>query len=271
MIVNGRAIARDILKQVRADLSGRTVTVRAVSVAPNAATESYLGTKARKAADAGMTLEIMRLPDTATTEDVIAACAESSDALLVQLPLPAHIDTKTVLDAIPLTKDADVLSAESHTVFEDRKEGALLPPVVDALKEILERSAVAVVGKRAVVVGNGWLVGEPCATWLRQEGADVSVVTKQEGNLSTLGEADIVVCGAGTPGLVRPEHLREGVVLIDAGTSESDGAIVGDATPECASVASVFTPVPGGVGPIAVACLFRNAARLALRNAPKAL
>ena len=97
---------------------------------------------------------------------------------------------------------------------------------------------------------------------LRALGAEVSVVTKESGDLSLLTDADIVISGAGVPGLIRPEHLKEGVVLIDAGTSESGGAIVGDADPACAEVASVFTPVPGGVGPVAVACLFRNVAAL---------
>jgi len=83
--------------------------------------------------------------------------------------------------------------------------------------------------------------------------------------LAVLSTADIVVSGAGVPYLIKPEHLKQGVVLIDAGTSESDGAIVGDADPSCAEKCSVFTPVPGGVGPLAVACLFENAVLLAVR------
>jgi methylenetetrahydrofolate dehydrogenase (NADP+)/methenyltetrahydrofolate cyclohydrolase len=91
-------------------------------------------------------------------------------------------------------------------------------------------------------------------------------MTKESSDFSILKSADIVVSGAGVPHLIKPEMLRQGVVLIDAGTSESDGALAGDADPACAEVASVFTPVPGGVGPIAVACLFRNVLRLLVNS-----
>jgi methylenetetrahydrofolate dehydrogenase (NADP+)/methenyltetrahydrofolate cyclohydrolase len=93
---------------------------------------------------------------------------------------------------------------------------------------------------------------------LRSLGAHVFVVTETRGSLEELQDADIAVLGAGIPGLVRPEMLKPGVVLIDAGTSEAGGKLLGDAAPECAHVASVFTPVPGGLGPIAVAMIFKN-------------
>ena len=110
------------------------------------------------------------------------------------------------------------------------------------------------------------MVGQPAAVWLEEMGADIFVLTRKSESLAELANADIVVLGAGSPHLVKPEMLKKGVVLIDAGTSESDGAIVGDADPACAEVANVFTPVPRGIGPIAVACLFQNAGELALRE-----
>lgn len=258
-----------MLEDVRERVAGlaRAPVVRAVSVAPSPATESYLRVKERRAKQAGMALDIVRLAESVSTEEVIAAlAAENADALLVQLPLPAHIDTKRVLDAIPLDTDADVLSARAHAAFEAGEDGALLPPVVGAVKEVLARAGVSLAGKRAAVIGSGWLVGEPAAAWLRSEGALVSVITKESGDLSALKGADVIVSGAGSPGLIRPEHLSSGVALIDAGTSESDGQIAGDADPACASIAGVFTPVPGGVGPVAVACLLRNALLLAERG-----
>lgn len=214
-----------------------------------------------------MQLELIRLKEGSTTEDIMRAILlPGADAVIVQLPLPESIDTSQVLDSIPLAQDADVLSRSAHERFESGDADALLPPVVGAVKEILERAHVEPTGKRAVVIGNGWLVGEPCAAWLHAKGAEVHVVTLESGDLSFLKEAEIIVSGAGSPGLIKPEHLTPGVVLIDAGTSESGGAIVGDADASCAEIASVFTPVPGGVGPIAVACLFKNAAELALRS-----
>ena len=115
-----------------------------------------------------------------------------------------------------------------------------------------------------MVVGKGFLVGAPVAAWLTGQGADVSVLTSKSGDLAaTLGNADIIISGAGSPHLIKPEMLKQGVVLIDAGTSESDGILAGDADPACADTCSLFTPVPGGVGPLAVACLFENAVTLA--------
>jgi methylenetetrahydrofolate dehydrogenase (NADP+)/methenyltetrahydrofolate cyclohydrolase len=209
-----------------------------------------------------MSLELIRIENDATTEDIIGKILlPGADSIIVQLPLPAHIDTEAVLNAIPVELDADVLSAEARRRFEAGSPEALLPPVVGAIKEILERSQVQVEGKRTVVLGQGWLVGEPAALWLGQQGAQVEVVDRAD-SLESLKDAEIIISGAGSPRLITPERVSSGVVIIDAGTSESNGAIVGDATPECADIASVFTPVPGGVGPVAVACLFQNAALL---------
>lgn len=258
MIVDGRAIASSILSDVRSR-TARAATVRAVVVAPSAATESYLSIKAARAEEAGMHLEVVRLPDHATEEEVITAVTRAgADAVIVQLPLPEHLDTRAILNSIPPELDADVLSARAYARFADNDDNALLPPVVAAIAEILERSQVFVAGKGAMVIGQGRLVGMPVAAWLVNQGAEVMVVTKEAGDLSRLEEADIIVSGAGSPALIQPHHIQEGVVLIDAGTSESGGAIVGDADPACAEKAAVFTPVPGGVGPVAVACLFRN-------------
>jgi methylenetetrahydrofolate dehydrogenase (NADP+)/methenyltetrahydrofolate cyclohydrolase len=274
MIIDGRAIAADILTSAKNELAdfGRELVVRAVVVQPTGATESYLRVKSARAQDAGMRMEVVQLPDTASTEDVCAAVlAPGADSVIVQLPLPQSIDTRLVLDSIPREKDADVLSQAAYEYFESGqfKSGAadaLLPPVVGAIKEVLARANVSIAGKYVVVVGRGRLVGLPASVWLKAEGAGVHVITRETDNLADLKNADIIVSGAGVPHLITPDLVKEGVVIIDAGTSESNGAIAGDAHPDCASVASVFTPVPGGMGPIAVACLFQNAATLALRS-----
>lgn len=258
MIVDGRAIASEILKDVRAK-GTRAAIVRAVVVMPSPATESYLAIKEARAEEAGMHLEVVRLPESATTMDVIEAVEKpGADAVIVQLPLPEHLDSKVILDKIPVDQDADVLSSLAYVRFKEDVDGALLPPVVASIAEVLEREKVFVAGKGVMVVGQGRLVGMPAAAWLVNQGAEVMVVTREEGDLSRLEDADVIIAGAGSPALIQPHHIREGVVLIDAGTSESGGAIVGDADPSCAAKASVFTPVPGGIGPIAVACLFRN-------------
>jgi methylenetetrahydrofolate dehydrogenase (NADP+)/methenyltetrahydrofolate cyclohydrolase len=273
MIIDGRNMAAEILAATRESIQvlGREIVVRAVVVSPTPATESYLRTKSARAEDAGMRMEIVYVAENATDQEVMSAVtALGADSVIVQLPLPDTLSQSLILDEIPLGKDADVLSSAAYERFVYREAGALLPPVTAAIKEIFARSFAGggqeIAGKRAVVLGAGRLVGQPAAVWLEAMGADVFVLTRNSESLAEMRNADIVVLGAGSPHLVQPDMLKEGVVLIDAGTSESNGAIAGDADPACAEKASIFTPVPGGMGPIAVACLFQNAATLALQR-----
>lgn len=265
MIMDGRALAQEVLSQVRARIEklGRRPNLL-VYVAPDEspATRSYLKIKAASADLVGCDFEETRS----------LSFSSRADAIIVQLPLPPEVDILNTLNAIPLEKDADVLSALAREKFEQADPDALLPPVVGAVRKILEYGKVEVRGKRAVVIGAGFLVGLPVATWLRQVGADVTVVTFESGDLSAaLGAADIIVSGAGSPHLIKPGMIKEGVMLIDAGTSESGGEVVGDADPACANKCSLFTPVPGGVGPVAVACLFENVVTLAERAGQNSL
>ena len=210
-----------------------------------------------------MTLSIEELPSHVTANEIITAILRSpADAIIVQLPLPSQIDVTLVLDAIPTTKDPDVLSSNARASFVRNEKDALLPPVVAAIKRILEDAHVSAENKKAVVIGDGWLVGNPAAIWLKNQGADVATITLEFGNLTELKDADIIISGAGSPLLVQPHMIKQGAVLIDAGTSELNGALVGDIDPSCAEIASVFTPVPGGVGPMAVAYLFENVLKL---------
>ena len=258
MIIDGKAIAAEVLARAKARAEKLPRKPKVLFYAPTQtpATQSYLKIKTKSADAAGCAFEETKEPT-----------FDGADAAIVQLPLPEGMDVRETCNRIPLTKDADVLSDAARAAFMRGDERAPLPPVVGALAEVLARSMVDARGKKAVVVGSGYLVGQPCAAWLAQEGARVTTVNQTKGDLtSALHDADIVVLGAGSPHLVKPEMLKEGVVLFDAGTSESDGVTVGDADPACAPMCSVFTPVPGGVGPIAVAKLFENAISLTERN-----
>lgn len=260
MIVDGRMLAREVLARTKARAArlGRRPNVL-IYVAPEetAATRSYLKIKARSAEAAGCDFEETRS----------LALSSRADAFVVQLPLPSEINQDAVLNAIPLHQDADVLSRAAREKSEQGDVDALLPPVVAAVREIFNRYGVSPKGKRAVVIGAGFLVGTPCAIWLAGQGAEVEVVTLESGvgTRTILAQADIIISGAGSPHFITPDMLKEGMVLIDAGTSESNGEIAGDADPLCAEKCSLFTPVPGGVGPLAVACLFENAVILAER------
>jgi methylenetetrahydrofolate dehydrogenase (NADP+)/methenyltetrahydrofolate cyclohydrolase len=260
MIIDGRALAKEILARTRVrarSLARRPYVVALVAIGATPATRSYLSIKARSAEEAGCDFYAATNP----------GAFFNADAALIQLPLPEGMDIKEVCDTIPVEKDADVLSSRAREKFEKGEEGALLPPVVGAVHEIFERHGVEVRGKKCVVVGSGFLVGAPAAAWLKAQGGEVTVVTSKTGDLSAvLRTADIIISGAGSPHFIKPEMLKSGVVLVDAGTSESGGAIAGDADPSCADVCSIFTPVPGGMGPLAVAKLFENAVTLAERK-----
>ncbi len=269
MIIDGNAIAKEILARTkaRADALPQSPRVVAVVVNETPATLSYLKIKESRAEEAGCLFSVARKDGLFTAPSLVTEVQNTpGDALIIQLPLPPALNTQFVCDAIPLAKDADVLSSAARDKFERGDALALLPPVVGAVRQILAVGSVDPKGKKAVVIGAGFLVGAPVAVWLTQQGAEVMVITLESGteNLSTaLATADIIVSGAGSPKLITPEIIKEGVVLIDAGTAESDGTIVGDADPACAAKCAIFTPVPGGVGPISVACLFENAVLLA--------
>ena len=121
-------------------------------------------------------------------------------------------------------------------------------------------------GKKVVVIGKGKLVGKPAAEWARKEGAFVEVVDRSIKNPEMIfKKADVLISGAGVPSLITPEKIKDGVLLFDAATSEMSGKLVGDIDPVCAKKAALYTPVPGGIGPLTVALLFKNLLELAER------
>ena len=262
MIIDGRALAKEILARAkaRAQKLTRPPKMVALTASDTPATRSYLAIKTKKAEEAGCIFETREL----------GAKFDDADAVIIQLPVPIGVNQKEVCDTLPVSKDADVLSSAAREKFEmmDLRNPSLLPPVVGAVREIFIHNSIDVRGKKAIVIGNGWLVGNPCAKWLTQHGAEVETVTLESGNLAAaLGKADVIISGAGSPHLIKPDMLKQDVVLIDAGPSESDDTIAGDADPACAPMCSIFTPVPGGVGPVAVACLFNNVVTLAEHDA----
>ena len=258
MLIDGHAVAQAVAAQTEQLLQVQQRPPRALilSCAPNAVTQRYLAMKEQRAAALGIELRVHVLPDSATTAELVAdvtAAHESTDAIVVQLPLPEHIDRSAVLTAIAPSHDVDALGAAP--VF--------LSPVVGAIQAMVEQYRIPVSDQRVVVIGAGRLVGAPAARWFREQGARVTVVTEATPDLTMLRDADIVVAGAGTPGLVTPTMVRPGVVIFDAGTSGSHGALRGDVDPACAAVAAYMTPVPGGVGPVTIEVLLQHIARAA--------
>lgn len=257
MIADGRAIAEDMYQALAARRAQYgAIKLGIVVVGANPVIESFVRIKTRAAEKLNVEMVRIDLPEESATELVlqnVKKLVDTTDAVIVQLPLPKHVDMEAALAAVPKEFDVD---ATNPTLREGERH--VQAPVALAIVEILTRSRVKISGARTVVVGAGRLVGKPAAALLESLGAKVSMVTLEQGSIADLKDADIVVLGTGNPGFIKPEHIKLGVALIDAGTSEMNKKVVGDADPACALKAAVFTPVPGGVGPVAVAMIFRN-------------
>jgi len=265
MRIDGKKIQNEIGVQLRSDFLGlkKVCTLAIIVVGDNPIVDSFIRIKKHFAREVGVCVIEKKFPDNVQflelkkTLDMLRDNPEIN-GIIIQLPLPNTLDTQMILNYIPESKDVDVLS---FTLVEKFKKNLspILPPVVAAIKEILQVSSVDIKNKNIIVLGNGRLVGEPASVWLRQNGAKVQTIDNSTSITAVVTDiADIIICGAGSAGIIKPEMVKSGVILIDAGTSELNGVMVGDLDPRCEAKASLFTPVPGGVGPITVAMIFRN-------------
>jgi methylenetetrahydrofolate dehydrogenase (NADP+)/methenyltetrahydrofolate cyclohydrolase len=201
--------------------------------------------------------------------DAIRALNEDPavNGIIVQMPLPATIRLRSVVDAIDPDKDIDGIHPLNAGLLRLGYDG-FLPATAHAAVEVLRRSGIEIEGKRAVVVGRSAVVGMPAAFLLVRENATVTVCHSRTRDLARhVKDAEILVVAAGHPGLIRGEMLRRGVVVVDVGINVVDGALVGDVDFESARrVASAITPVPGGVGPLTNALLLAHLVRAARRQ-----
>ena len=273
MIIDGKSIAEALNKRVARYITslGVPLTLGIAVVGSDPVIDSFVRIKKRVAGEVGVNLSEFHFSETIDTETLVRevtklSANETLDGLIVQLPLPPHIVAQTVLNAVVIDKDVDMLSHEAAARFS-QGSAKTIPPVAGAIQEIFELHNISVGGKDVLILGHGRLVGAPAALLLRHNHAHVTVVDKEVKRLSSLTrEADIIISGVGQQGILVPEMLKKGVVLIDAGTSEDGGKIVGDADPRCADVSLLFTPVPGGVGPITVSMIFKNISILAAQR-----
>jgi len=272
MIIDGKKIAEEMTHVLRARVLAHSapLTLAIISIAPNFATEKYLNIKRRVANTLGVELVVSELPHNATTDGVLREIAKLSathTGVVLQLPYPDHIAIDQALAALPRRCDVDAIGTGAVAAME-HGDWQIMPPVVGAIAAIAREQGVSFAGKRVVVVGHGRLVGKPAALWAAHEGSFVTTITKESvDHTATIGAADILILGAGVSGLVAPSAIKDGVAVFDAGASEDGGRLVGDADPRCAEKASLFTPVPGGIGPIAVVKLFENLLTLSISNA----
>jgi methylenetetrahydrofolate dehydrogenase (NADP+)/methenyltetrahydrofolate cyclohydrolase len=265
MIVDGRKIADEALTllQKKIDTQDLAPHLTIFVCEPNFETQKYLALKRKRSAQIGVGTNIIELMPTSNTEEVVQSilkAVELADGIIVQLPLPSHIDAAKVVAAIPITHDVDALNPKTTD---------MLSPVTKAIEIILNTYKIPAEGRFVTVLGSGKLVGLPAYHWFVSQGAHVSVVTKETKDIAFYTQtADIVVCGAGVPGLLKADMVKEGAVILDAGTTEDGGELRGDADPDIAGKAALFTPVPGGIGPITIAMLLSNVVHCAERKIP---
>ncbi len=279
-------------KRAAAALRGRVAQVVAglpfqpslavVLVGDDPASAVYVRTKDRAATQAGLAVQTVRLSAQASQSEVIGAVERLSadpaiDGILVQLPLPHHLDAAAVLATIDPAKDVDGLTlgnvgrlaAGRPILTLDRLDGDTLAPCTPlGVMRLLAGVRPRLAGARAVVLGRSALVGRPVAAMLT--GADATVTLLHSRSVDVPAEcrrADILVAAIGRPELVRGDWIKPGAIVIDVGINRIGSGLVGDvAYAECAMVASAITPVPGGVGPMTVACLLENTVATAHRR-----
>jgi methylenetetrahydrofolate dehydrogenase (NADP+) / methenyltetrahydrofolate cyclohydrolase len=239
-----------------------------VLVGDDPASQIYISSKHRAAAEAGIEPHDVRLPAAIAEDELVAevatlSAADDVDAILVQLPLPGHIDETRVVRAIDPVKDVDGLHPfNAGQLYLGRP--TLVPATPLGIMALLAEHRIRLDGARAVVVGRSDLVGKPVAHLLLQANATVTICHSHTDDLArqTL-EADVLVVAVGIPAVVSPDMVKTGGVVVDVGINRTDAGVVGDVDPGAAEVASFMTPVPRGVGPMTIALLLRNAVRCA--------
>jgi methylenetetrahydrofolate dehydrogenase (NADP+)/methenyltetrahydrofolate cyclohydrolase len=274
-IFDGKAFAKKILARESKPESapGARPVLCDILVGRDPVSISYVKIKQRAAVEAGLDFRIETLPEHSTVQELLSVIdtlnrIESMAGLILQLPLPVHLESQrqTFLDEIRPNLDVDCLGTYQKTQFYEEGE-SYLPPAAAAVWEIILSLNLPLQQIKTVIVGQGELVGRPVGDFFRRHKFPFEVAGKDTPSISALTrEADLVVLAAGHPALLKGDMIKKGAFVIDAGTSESSGGIVGDADFDSVSIKAGFlTPVPGGVGPVTVAMLIKNSLESASR------
>lgn len=283
MIIDGRKIRDEIkekLKQEVADLKNK-LRLAIVLVGENPVSLKFVEEKKKFGKEIGIDTRIYKFDEAISTTALRDKLAEithikQNTGVIIQLPLPPQINVQYILNSVPSEKDIDVLSSRALGDFYVGKS-SIFPPVVGAVNLILKQifgDAISEIGeKNVVIVGAGRLVGKPLAVWFINRQATVSVLNKNTFDITTFTkEADILISGVGISKFIKADMVKEGVIVIDCGTSVEKIKMDGGETEkysgdvnfnEVQKKAVYITPVPGGVGPITVAMLFKNLVELA--------
>jgi methylenetetrahydrofolate dehydrogenase (NADP+)/methenyltetrahydrofolate cyclohydrolase len=268
-LMDGNALRDEIVSAIRtriADAGSPEICLATVLVGDDGPSQRYVRMKHQKAAEAGLASRHVDLPATATQVEVEAAVRglavdDDVHGILVQLPLPDGLDPEPVLDLIPPEKDVDGLTERSMGRLVRGRPGLVGCTPLGVMR-LLERYEIPTSGRRAVVIGRSTLVGLPLSLLLARKGTDATVTlahSRTPDMAAVVREADIVVGAAGQARMITADMVKPGATVIDVGVSRTESGIVGDVDFEpVAEVAGFITPMPGGTGPMTIACLLEN-------------
>jgi len=263
MPIDGRALAKKIIERLKAEPAPKKIFA-AVLVGNDPASLNFLRQKEKTAKELGVDYRLYNFQADLKNDELRRrvgelALSKSVGGAIVQLPLPEHINKHYILNIIPKEKDVDVLGERALGAFyTDRNP--VLPPAAGTVEEILRTHDFKLNEKTVAVVGLGLLVGKPIANWLSRK-ARTLYLLRQGSNFGVLREADLVISGTGSPGLIKPSELKPGAGVIDFGYFwGGEGKISGDLdmSDQALDKLGFYTPTPGGTGPVLVAKLFEN-------------
>jgi len=269
ILLDGIQLRDETVAKLKATISAAgnpIICLATVLIGDDPPSHIYVKSKHKKAQEAGMVSKGANLPENssqAQVEEAVAALVSDRQVhgILVQLPLPKHIDTEAVLDLLPVEKDVDGLTERSLGRLVRGLPGHV-PCTPLGVMRLLERHHIATQGKRVVVVGRSALVGLPQMLLLLRRGTDATVTVAHRSTpdmIEVCRESDIIIAAAGSARMITAKHVKPGATVIDVGVTRIDNKIVGDVDFEVVqAVAGAITPMPGGTGPMTIACLLEN-------------
>lgn len=266
MLLDGKQVKKEILEELKKELLelSRPLGLTVIQVGDDPASKVYVGQKEKMALELGYNFNHIKLDESTTEEELLSIIDEINqdelvDGLLVQMPLPKHIDAKKVQNRIDPYKDVDGLCDINAGKLMHNVD-TLVPCTPYGIMDMLEYYGVEVSGKNVVVIGRSDLVGKPIAQLMTNNNATVTICHSKTNNLKEYTTmADILVVAIGKPNFITGDMIKENAVIIDVGINRVDGKLVGDVDFQSAyEIASAITPVPGGVGQMTVAELGRN-------------
>ncbi len=266
MILDGKKTSEWIVKKVAEEVSKLSdpITLAIILVGKNPASQVYVRNKGRACNEAGIGVKDYFLDENATQKEVLQLIVECNrdpaiNGILVQLPLPSHLDQDLIINTIDPKKDVDGLTIINQGRLFSGME-AVIPATPKGVITLLQKYFIDISGKNALVIGRSNLVGKPLALLLMQKNATVTVAHSRTANLKEVAKrADILVAAIGKPKFVTADMVKKGAVVVDVGINKVEGKIVGDVDfGEVKEIASYITPVPKGIGPMTIASLLEN-------------